>query len=140
MICKTVEYEDFDGNKRKEDFHFHFTKAEIVEMELSEQGGLEKKIKAIISAQDTKELIKLFKEVVLKAYGVKSPDGKRMIKNDEIREEFQQTEAYSQIFMELVTDTDAAIKFINGVIPSDVAEKVAEEMKNNPSLADFSQV
>lgn len=117
MYKITKTYTDYNGEERTEDFYFNLNKAELMEMQLSIDGGLEKKIKSIIAAKDTKEMIKIFKELVLSSYGEKSPDGKRFIKNDELREAFMQTEAYSDIFMELATDSDAASKFIKGIVP-----------------------
>jgi hypothetical protein len=93
-----------------------------MEMELSTSGGLAEMITRIIAAQDAPAIIKIFKDLVLKAYGIKSPDGKRFIKSEALREEFMQTEAYSQLFMELATDSDAASAFVNGIVPE--AEKV----------------
>lgn len=134
MIKKTITYTDYNGIERTEDFWFHLTNAEIMEMELSEVGGLTEKIQKIVNAQDGPEIMKLFKELVLKAYGEKSADGRRFIKNDELRTEFSQTEAYSQIFMELATDDDAAAKFVNGIIPADAAKKLAEQNSTHPAL------
>lgn len=120
MLKKTIEYTDYNGVKRKEDFYFNLTKAEIMEMELSTTGGLAEMIQKIIDTQDTPQIIKIFKELVLKAYGEKSADGKRFIKNDEIRDGFAQTEAYSELFMELATDANAAAAFVNGIVPKDL--------------------
>lgn len=117
MIKKTITYTDYDGNERTEDFYFNLTKAEVMEMEMMTDGGLEKTINKIIQTTDTKRIIELFKSIILKSYGEKSLDGRRFIKNDEIREAFSQTEAYSQLFMELATDAKAASEFVNGVIP-----------------------
>lgn len=117
MFKKTVSFTDYDGNERTEDFYFNFTKAEIVEMQYSEIGGLQKMISNIIAADDKPRLIKLFKDLVLKAYGQKSADGRRFIKNQELRDEFSQTEAYSIIFMELATNDKAAQDFVNGITP-----------------------
>ena len=123
MKKETIVYTDYNGVERKEDFFFNFTKAELLEMELGTTGGLSEMIQKIIDTHDTPAIIKIFKEIVLKAYGQKSPDGKRFIKNDEIREEFVSTEAYSQLFMELATDADAAAKFVNGIMPADMVQK-----------------
>lgn len=123
MYKKTVTYTDFDGVERTEDFWFNFTKAEITEMQLMTDGGLDKYLKRIIKSKDNKAILTAFKELVLKAYGVKSDDGRRFIKNDKIRAEFAQTEAYSDIFIELATDEDAASAFINGVTPNVEAPK-----------------
>lgn len=117
MLKKHIKYTDYDGNLREEDFYFNLNKAEIAEMEMSTAGGLDKMINQIISEQDGKRIIELFKELVLKSYGKKSADGKRFIKSDELSEEFSQTEAYSDLFMELATDADAAAAFVNGIVP-----------------------
>ena len=118
MIKKTIEYTDYNGVERKEDFFFNLTKAEVMEMEMSTAGGLAEMIQRIVAAQDQVAIIKVFKDLILKAYGVKSPDGKRFIKSKELSDEFAQTEAYSDLFMELATDADAAAKFVNGIIPA----------------------
>ena len=117
MLKKTITYTDYNGNERTEDFYFNLSKAEIMEMEMSTAGGLTEMIQKIVAAQDTPAIIKVFKEIILKAYGEKSPDGKRFIKSEELSTAFSQTEAFSQLFMELATDADAAAKFVNGIIP-----------------------
>ena len=117
MLKKVITYTDYDGVERTETFHFNFTKAEVAEMEMSTEGGLAKKIEKIVEAKDQKEIIALFKEVVLSAYGEKTADGRRFVKSQEIRDAFAQTEAFSELFMELATNTDAAIAFLNGIIP-----------------------
>ena len=123
MLKKTITYTDFNGNERTEDFYFNLTKAEVMEMEMSTTGGMAEMIQRIVAAQNAPAIIKIFKDLVLKAYGQKSPDGKRFVKNDELREEFVQTEAYSQLFMELATDADAAAKFVNGIMPADLVQQ-----------------
>lgn len=125
MLKKTITYEDFDGNKRTEDFYFNLSKAEVLEMELGVTGGMTQMLNKIIAAQDGARIIKTFKEIILKAYGEKSPDGKKFVKSDELSIAFSQTEAYSQLFMELATDADAAAKFVNGIVPIDAAKLVA---------------
>ena len=127
MIKETITYTDYNGVERKEDFYFNLTKAEIMEMEMSTKGGLAEMIQRIVAAQDQPAIIKIFKDLIIKAYGVKSPDGKRFIKNEEVVNEFVQTEAYSQMFMKLATDADAAAKFVNGIVPADMAKQMAEQ-------------
>lgn len=127
MITKTVKYTDYNGVEREEKFLFNLSKAELMEMEMGTKGGLTEMIQKIIETQDQPSIIKIFKELVLKAYGEKSADGKRFVKTDEngrpLSIAFSETEAYSNIFMELATDADAAAKFVNGIIPADLASE-----------------
>lgn len=125
MIKKTITYTDYNAIERTEDFYFNLTKAEIMEMEMTTSGGMGEMIQRIVDAQDVPEIVKIFKQLILKAYGKKSPDGKRFIKSAELSDEFAQTEAYSQLFMELATDSDAAAKFVNGILPAEVAAQAA---------------
>ena len=118
MLKKKITYTDYNGTERTEDFYFNLTKAEIMEMELGTSGGLAEMIQRIVDAQDAPSIIKVFKDLILKAYGEKSPDGKRFVKSKELSEAFSQTEAYSQLFMELATDADAAAEFVNGIMPN----------------------
>ena len=118
MLKKTFTYTDFNGVERTEDHYFNLSKAELMEMELSTTGGLAEMINKIVAAQDAPAIVKIFKDLVLKAYGQKSADGRRFIKSKELSDEFSQTEAYSQLFMELATDADAAAAFVNGIVPA----------------------
>ena len=118
MLKKTFTYVDYNGVERTEDHYFNLSKAELMEMELSTTGGLAEMINKIVAAQDAPAIVKIFKELVLKAYGQKSADGRRFIKSKELADEFAQTEAYSQLFMELATDADAAAAFVNGIVPA----------------------
>ena len=127
MLKKTIKYTDYNGVERTEDFYFNLNKAEIMEMQLTTVGGLDAYLKKIISAQDMPTLMRIFKDLVLKSYGVKSDDGRRFIKNDKLREEFEQTEAYSILYMELSTDAESAAAFVNGIIPADVAKQLPKD-------------
>lgn len=119
MIKKTITYKDFNGNDRTEEFYFNLTKAETTRMEMSTAGGMAEMIQRVIAAQDAPSLIQIFEEMIQKSYGVKTPDGRGFVKRKEDLENFMATEAYSQLFMELVTDADSAAEFVNGIIPSD---------------------
>ena len=117
MLKKTTTYTDYNGVSRTEDFYFNLSKAELAEMELTQDGGLENYLNRIVNSRDTAAIVAVFKELLLKAYGVKSDDGKRFIKSKEISEAFSQTEAYSDLFINLATDSDAATAFVDGIVP-----------------------
>lgn len=125
MLKKSITYKNFDDETVTEEFYFNMTKAELVELELSEQSGLADTLKAIIDAKDGAKIIEYFKKIILMAYGERGDDGRRFIKSKELADSFSHTEAYSQLFMELATDANAATTFINGIMPSDLAEEVA---------------
>lgn len=125
MIKKTIKYTDYNGNERTEDFYFNLTKAEIARMEMSTNGGMAEMIGRIVAAQDVPSLIGIFEDIIQKSYGVKTPDGRGFLKRKEDLESFMATEAYSELFMELVTDADAAAEFLNKVIPNDIDKKAA---------------
>jgi len=134
VLKKTITYEDFDGNTVSEDFFFHLSQAELVELELSHKDGLSESLKRIIEAEDGRGIVAEFKNIILTAYGKKSDDGRQFIKNQQVREEFASTEAYSSLFMELVTDTDFAIEFINGIIPTKISKKLLRLQRSSLRL------
>lgn len=127
MIKKTVTYTDFFGMERTEDFRFHLSKAELVSMNMKEHGALEEKLERIVKAKNAAEIMENFRNLLRMSYGVISDDGRRFIKSEELSDAFEQTEAYSQIFMELCTDPKACSAFASGVIPQDLAEAIKVE-------------
>ena len=132
MLKKPITYTDYNGVERTEDFYFNLSKAELMEMELGVTGGMTEMLNKIIAAKDAPSLMKTFKEMIMKSYGVKSDDGKRLVKSEEISTAFTQTEAYSVLFMELITDDKAAADFVNGIIPNEIqAEVAAHTAKTN---------
>ena len=131
MIKKTITYTDYNGNQRTENFYFNLTKAEVTRMEMSVQGGMAEMIDRIIAAQDAPSLIDTFEKMIQKSYGVKTPDGRGFIKRPEDLESFMATEAYSELFMELVTDAAAAAEFVNGIMPNDIETKPAPIADSN---------
>jgi hypothetical protein len=118
MLKKTVTYVDYNGVERTEDFYFNLSKAEVTEMELSVRGGLSAMLEELVKSGDNARIVEIFKDLVLRSYGEKSADGKRFVKSKELSEAFSQTEAYSEIFMELALDEKAAAAFVNGILPS----------------------
>lgn len=129
MYKKTMSYTDYSDTKRTEDFYFNLTKAECLKLEMSTDGGMDQMLRRIIAAQDMPTIVSTFEKIILAAYGEKSPDGRRFIKSDEISAAFSQTEAYSDLFIEISTNAEAASKFINAIVPqesitpSDIAAK-----------------
>ena len=131
MLKKIITYTDYNGVERTEPFYFNLSKAELMEMELGVTGGMTEMLDKIIAAKDAPSLMKTFKEMIMKSYGIKSDDGKRLIKSEELSIAFTQTEAYSVLFMELITDDKAAADFVNGIIPNEIQAEVAAQTAQN---------
>lgn len=129
MLVKRINYTDYNGNQRSEDFYFNLNKGEIFNLQFGTEGGLDKAIQKIIQTEDTPKIVKIFQDVILNAYGVKSDDGRRFIKSEELSTEFKQTEAYSELLMELVSDEKKAADFINALMPKDLAEEAQKQQK-----------
>lgn len=127
MLKKNIKYVDYDGNERTEDFYFNLNKAEVIELQLGTVGGLTKTLEKIVQEKDASRIIEYFKTLILKAYGEKSADGRRFIKSQELRDAFEQTEAYSELFIELASDAKMAAEFINGVLPKEAADAIGVE-------------
>jgi hypothetical protein len=117
MLKREIKYEDFNGEEVTEIFYFNLSKPELIELEVGYTQGFGQMLQSIVESRNNKEIIAKFKEIVLMAYGIKSDDGKRFIKSDKLREEFSQTAAYAELFMELATNDQAAVIFLNGVLP-----------------------
>lgn len=132
MIVKNITYNDFNGSSRNEPFYFNLTEAELFELEFGTKGGLVAYLKEISSTQNGVEMMKFAKSLLLKSYGKKTPDGRGFMKSDEIRAEFESTNAFSQLFIKFLTDSEWAIEFLLGIIPSDMSGKVREQMASNP--------
>lgn len=133
MLKRNITYQDFNGETVKETFYFNLTKTELIELELSYEGGLEKTIQRIIKAENLKEIVVEIKKIVLLCYGLKSEDGKRFIKSDEIRDAFSQSAAFDALFMELATNDEAASNFIMGALPNDLT-KGLKQVETAPPL------
>lgn len=146
MLKKTITYTDYDGNKRTEDFYFNISKAEFAELDMGTPGGFTAKMKVISDRKDIPAMLKVFRELIAKSYGVKSPDGRRMEKSEELSKEFMETEAYSELFTEIFQDVDSMANFIIGIMPVDsetaqsaiAATKEAIERDEAPRIVDRS--
>lgn len=117
MIKWPITYTDYNGETRTEDFYFNLNKAEVMEMNLQHNGTYKQYLERIVEQRDGAKMAEIFRNIILKSYGEKTSDGKRFIKSKQLSEEFQQTEAYSELYMQLLTDETAAPKFIEGVMP-----------------------
>lgn len=126
MFVETITYTDYDGNERKEVCRFSLSEPEIIEMEASYPGGLVKMLEKIIEEKDQQKILATFKDLLLRAYGEKTPDGRRFAKSKEISEAFSQTGAYEKLYMKMITDTDFAVKFVNEIMPESVRKAAAE--------------
>ena len=139
MLKRTIKYTDFNDNEVEEEFYFNMSKSELVEMEVSYKDGFKETLERIIATDDNAALIKEFKKIILLSYGIKSEDGKRFEKSDEIRKAFSQSSAYNELFMELATNDGLAAEFINGVMPRSLMDEVVKEAGVDPSAENALQ-
>lgn len=137
MLMKTVTYVDYNGVERTEDFYFNLTSAEVMEQELTTPGGFSALLQKIIDANDIPSIVEVVKKILLMSYGVKSDDGRRFVKSAELSEAFKQTEAYTMIFMEIATNAEKGVEFIQGIFPKDLVSKVMAAPKAEPAVQPF---
>ena len=122
MLKKDITYEDLEGNPVTETHYFHLSKADLIELQMGKQGGFEEWLKRVIDAKDGATLVRELKDIILLAYGVRSEDGKRFVKNQQLRDEFADSEAFSELFSEIALDSDKAAEFVNGIVPRGLNE------------------
>lgn len=133
MLKKTITYEDYEGNTRTEDFYFNLSKAEVIKwLTTSGDYTLDKVLVRLSEERNGKRVMEIFEDLLHRSYGKKSLDGRRFVKNEEVWNEFYETEAYSIMFTELVSDARKASDFVNNIIPNDLAKDIARIMKENP--------
>ena len=136
MLKKTMTTVDFGGTERTEDYYFNLTKAEIMEMQLCTDGGFVETVKKIVEAKNQLELTRLFKKIICASYGVLSPDGRKFVKNQQVLDDFMATQAYSDLYIELLSgDGKAAEDFVNGILPKDLTNEAAKAPVSQPCLA-----
>ena len=130
MYKKTITYTDYNDVEQTEDFYFNLNKAELMQIQLKNNGTLQAKLERLMNTRETSEIAQIFQDIIDMSYGVKSDDGKRFIKNQEVLDAFKQTEAYSELYVELTTNADAAVEFITGIIPAKIAEQLDKDEIN----------
>jgi hypothetical protein len=138
MIKKTYTFTDYNGNERTEDYYFDLRQDELVKLEYSTKGGLSKKIETLIGTQDIPEIIKVFDEIIIASYGVKSPDGREFIKDEAITKAFMQTKGYEKLFMDFVTKEGFAADFFNNLIPTEGITQVVNEKKEESNIVEMT--
>lgn len=131
MLAKKIKYTDYNGNEREETFYFNLKSSELMDLELSEQGGILQTLNKIVETKDGPKLLEYFKKIILGSYGEKSPDGRRFIKSPELSKAFEETEAYSELVMSFYRDPKTAADFVNAIMPATIQEKASEIGKDN---------
>ena len=139
MYTKSIKYVDAAGNAVEEELYFNLTKAEITEMEYSVKGGLSKMLETVSTTKDPHTVIQVVKDLVLRAYGERFTDSKgisRFAKNQDIRDAFAATEAYSELFMSFVQNPDAFNEFVIAIMPLDMQAEIRKTMTdgNTPAI------
>lgn len=129
MFKETLTYTNYNDEEVTEDLYFNLSKAELLEMNFEAKGGLENYLKSIINARDVQTLAKLFKELLLRSYGIKDPEGRKFIKSEDLKKDFECSIPYEILYTRYSTDAEAAAKFVNGIMPADLRKAVEEMSK-----------
>lgn len=137
MLKKTITYTDYNGTERTEDFYFNLSKAEFMDLEFSEKGGLAHKLQEVYINNDEQAMYQFFKKIILSAYGEKSEDGRRFMKSPEITEAFYQTEAYVELFMSFTASENALMEFLLGTIPKEYSDELGKLDLSDPKVVDI---
>ena len=126
MLKKTIKFTDYNGNERTKDFWFNLNRAELAEMELRQKNGMDAMLNKMVEEEDRDKLITFFKDLIKMSIGEKSDDGQYFFKDEEIVRKFIASEAYTELWLELINSTEAAVAFVNGIIPQSLAEEAAK--------------
>ena len=138
MFTHTVEYVDFNGNSREEKLHFHLSLPEVTRIEAEIGKSLEDHIKELTTNNRLKDLLDFLEKMLLTAYGEKTEDGKSFRKNAEIRDMFEHSQAYAEIFEQVLTNHGLARKFGEQVADNGKARRnqVAPKVVSRPEPAE----
>lgn len=137
MFVKDITFTDYDGVERTERAYFNLSQAEIAQYAYSVEGGLYNYVNRLVVRKDIPKLMEMFNEIIKKSYGVKSPDGRKFIKSEELIKDFMETEAYSVLFMELATKPEAVTEFLNGVMPVKLSKEEIDKAAENISKPNY---
>lgn len=133
MLKKTIKYTDYNDVERTEDFYFNISKAELIMMDSEVVGGMRQHLERISQTQDNVAIMEVFKDLIHRSYGERSPDGKRFVKSEEMATAFEQTEAYSELVMELLSNPEVAANFVNAILPKGLVDEAAKEAAKTAS-------
>ena len=126
MFSRTFEYTGYDGQPHKDTWWFNLSEAELYKLELSNLGGMNGMMNRLLRESKPGEIVEVFESLILSAVGERSVDGRKFIKNQEIRDDFYQSKAYSDLFVELVSSGEKLAEFLKGAIPAEVAAELAK--------------
>ena len=133
MLIKKIKYTDFRGVEREEEFYFNMSKAEVIKwMTTNGNYTLDRVIDRLIKTENVRDLVEEFDYLILNSYGVISLDGITFDKSEEIKNKFKNSNAYSELFMELVSDAKKAAEFFNGIMPDDLTDAIKKAVAENP--------
>lgn len=135
MIEKTINYVGFDGEEHTETHYFNISETEAIEWEFSKEGGMSNLLRKVAEEKDQKKIIEFMQELILRAYGERSEDGKSFLKSKKRSKAFKQTLAYNALFMELATDDVKAAEFANGILPRKLVEEAEKVNKPTPKAS-----
>lgn len=135
MRKETIKYSDFDGTNREEIFYFNLTRAECVALHMQTTGGLPAVLEKIVKANDIGTIYATFEDLLGRSYGVKSDDGRRLMKgkDGELFLAFKETNAYDELMCKLISIPGYSADFFSEVIPAEALEELSNTIDKNAS-------
>ena len=130
MIKYTVNYKNFNGDVKSKDLYFDLRKRELLLWETQVPEGMHGILEKAIADGDSGTIARILDDLMLRGYGERSADGESFIKSDDIRKRFEQSAAYDQLFIDIMSDPKKAADFFNGMVPSDMIDQITKENSN----------
>ena len=136
MIIESLTYKNFKGEEVTRKLYFNISKPEFMDLQLSEEEGLSDLIHRVIDAKDNAEIVRVFKKILLTAYGELSGDGETFMKSAEISHKFECSAAYEHLYMKMLENAEYAANFVNQLVPKLSDEELAkiEEAKTKAGI------
>lgn len=120
MVRREIKFTDFNGKSQTEVGYFNINKAELGKLQMRHNGTYLDYLKLLSERKKVEEMYNFVYELILDSYGEKDPEGRKFIKTPEMRTDFEQSLAFSEMIVDLVSNPDDLANFVKGIMPPDL--------------------